>query len=232
MLKTPPIFATPFGIGDMLMSLPSLQRLGKKICLRCSPYQIGAKGMLSLIGSLAPNITPLCRRGRPEIADWYEEIQDSSLPMFRKWANHYGIEPVMSFPKTVTDIIPKHGDGKFILIHPHTRSEGRQWNEWKYLDLSGVRYFVLGGENDPTLLPGTRIEPNYLTIAGYMLNSVGLLCVNSSMMNLANILGVRSITINTVHNGGIWPNLGEQMYQPSPRLVEKAIMNMWKRAEL
>ncbi len=129
----------------------------------------------------------------------------------------------------INKITPFESKEPYIVIHPMSTGRDRRYQYFADVDLSGINYKIVGYPGENGGIPGEVISGTFIELAGLLRGSMGLLCVDSSVMHLANILNVPSIAI--YHHDYFCrfaPNHGIGLAEPSPKEVSKHALALYQ----
>jgi ADP-heptose:LPS heptosyltransferase len=100
-------------------------------------------------------------------------------------------------PEDVISAIGFYDDQKYIVIHPvtSTRNDLRRYPNWNEVDLSDIPCRVIGAKDDDNPLNAEIFTGDFLTVARMLRSSMCVVCVDSCILNLANVLKVPTIGI-------------------------------------
>lgn len=214
---------TLMGIGDTIACLPMLEQRRASRVLTAVIHR--GKGLERLFEALAPTCDlrfsfksfPQRRAAwvfDGKLVEWI--ARDMRVPV-RHTCSAAAVARIDPLPRK-----------DFIVVHPHTYSPMRQWDGWKDLALD-VPYVVVGSGADAKWLDGELFTQDFFETARLLRASRGVLCVNSAVMHLANVLGVRCVCVHK--NGmmrGCFPSLGVNLIRPRTETVrEKVWSYLW-----
>lgn len=212
------------GYGDLFMVTPQIAACGVNHLVVPNNYL--EVGIPKLMKKLFPrlNIKYCPWEDFHDRASGFTNLSDVHMGCLRRG----NFENTISLPWDIVERIePAPIDRDFIVVHPLSLGKERRYDKWGEVDLSGIKYKVVGAYNDPKLVPGEIELGDFLRVASLLRASKGLLCVDSCVMNLANILRVPTVTVYPKTAYYTRASMGVRLKNPSPEDVSKAARNLY-----
>jgi hypothetical protein len=118
----------------------------------------------------------------------------------------------------------------YIVVHATSACPDRWYHRWSEVDWMGMRVYSVGfpDDNKKNSMTIPIYHGNFHEVARLLRGSLGLVCVDSAVMNLAKSLRVLSLTIYPSKSQLLSaPHYGRSLVNPTPDEIRSTILEMF-----